>query len=89
MMRFIMLSIDLPSNIDKRLKDVVQKSYNGNLPYAIVTFLKLQEKYGWKKQLLEDVESIRSEVLSKGGISSKEIDNAINQYRENIGEVNA
>ena len=84
-----MLSIDLPSDIEKHLKSVVQKSYHGNLPYAIVSFLKLHEKYGWKEQLLEDVESIRSEVRNKGGISSKEIDNAITRYREKIGKINA
>jgi hypothetical protein len=84
-----MLSIDLPSNIEKHLKDLVQKSYHGNLPYAIVSFLKLHEKYGWKEQLLEDVESVRSEVRAKGGISSKEIDDAIKRYRKSIGTVDA
>ncbi len=84
-----MLSIDLPSDIEKHLKEVVQRSYHGNLPYAIVSFLKLHEKYGWKEQLLEDVESIRSEVRSKGGISSKEIDDAIKRYRKNIGKIDA
>jgi len=84
-----MLSIDLPSDIEKRLKSVVQKSYHGDLPFAIASFLKLHEKYGWKEQLLEDVESIRSEVRSKGGINSKEIDNAIKRYRKSIGNVDA
>ena len=83
-----MLSIDLPSDIEKRFKSVVQKSYHGNLPYAIVSFLKLHEKYGWKEQLLEDVESIRSEVRKQGGIRSKEIDNAIKRYRKNMGNIN-
>jgi hypothetical protein len=64
-----MLSIDLPSDTEKRLKDVVQNSYDGNLPFAITTFLKLHEKYGWKEQFLEDVASIRSEVHKKGDAS--------------------
>ena len=77
-----MLSIDLPMDIEKSLKDVVQNSYHGNLSFAIATFLKLHEKYGWKEQLLEDVASIRSEVRKKGGISSAEIENAINRSSE-------
>jgi len=84
-----MLSIDLPSDIEKRLKDVVQNSYHGNSPFAIATFLKMHDKYGWKEQLLEDVTSIRSEVRKKGGISSNEIDNAIKRYRKNIGKIDA
>ena len=84
-----MLSIDLPSDIEKILNNVVQDSYNGNLQYAIISFLKLHEKYGWKEQLLHDVESIRSEVRRKGGIKSKEIDDAIRKYRNSIGISNA
>jgi len=84
-----MLSLDLPSDIEKRLNSVVQKSYHGNLPYAIASFLKLHEKYGWKEQLLEDVSSIRKEVRKRGGIRSKEIDNAIKRYRITIGEIDA
>ncbi|MDZ7341981.1 MAG: hypothetical protein ONB27_11550 [candidate division KSB1 bacterium] len=84
-----MLSIDLPSDIEKRLKSVVQKSYRGDLPLAIVSFLKLHEKYGWKEQLLEDVSSIRKEVRKRGGIRSKEIDDAIKRYRKSIGEIDA
>ena len=84
-----MLSIDLPADIEKHLRDVVQDSYNGNLQAAISSFLKLHEKYGWKEQLLEDVESIRSEVRRKGGIRLKEIDNAIKRYRKNMGKIDA
>jgi len=47
-----MLSIELPADIEKRLKSVIQKSYRGDLPFAIVSLLKLHEKYGWKEQLL-------------------------------------
>ena len=84
-----MLSIELPSDIERKLNNVVQDSYDGNLQYAIISFLKLHEKYGWKEQLLHDVESIRSEVRRKGGIKSKEIDDAIKKYRNNIGISNA
>lgn len=84
-----MLSIELPSDIEKRLKSVVQKSYRGDLPFAIVSFLKLHEKYGWKEQLLEDVSSIRKEVRKRGGIRSKEIDDAIKRYRKTVGETDA
>lgn len=84
-----MLSIDLPLDIEKHLKDVVKESYDGNLQFAIVSFLKLHEKYGWKEQLLEDVKSIRSEVHRKGGIRAKEIENAIKRYRQNLGKIDA
>lgn len=84
-----MLSIELPSDIEKRLKSVVQKSYRGDLPFAIASFLKLHEKYGWKEQLLEDVSSIRKAVRKKGGIRSKEIDAAIKRYRTTTGESDA
>jgi hypothetical protein len=77
-----MLSIELPTDVEHHLKEVVQKSYNGNLQVAITSFLRLHEKYGWKEQLREDVESIRSEVRQKGGISSKTIDEAITRYRK-------
>lgn len=78
-----MLSINLPEDIEKHLGDVVQDSYNGNLQSAISSFLKLHEKYRWKEQLLEDVESIRSEVRKNGGIRSKEISNAIKIHKKN------
>jgi len=84
-----MLAIDLPTDVEQHLKEVVQKSYNGNLQIAITSFLRLHEKYGWKEQFLEDVESIRSEVHRKGGISSKAIDEAITRYRKQRETSNA
>ena len=57
-----MLSISLPVKIEKRLMNVVQESYNGDMQVAITFFLKLHEKYGWKEQLLEDVRAIRAEA---------------------------
>ncbi|MBC8183632.1 hypothetical protein H8E88_21275 [candidate division KSB1 bacterium] len=49
-----MLSINLSSDVEKHLIEVVQDNYNGNLQEAIKSFLKLQAKYGWKEQLLQD-----------------------------------
>ena len=83
-----MLSIDLPTDIERNFKNVVQDYYNGNLQAAISSFLKLHKKYGWKEQLIEDVESIRSEVRKKGGITDKAINDAIGQYRSSIGNSN-
>ncbi len=79
-----MISIDLPTPLEKHFWEIVQDGYDGDLQAAIRAFLKLHEKYGWKEQLLEDVESIRSEVSRKGGIKSKTIDDAIKRYRKNI-----
>lgn len=78
-----MLAIELPADIEKNFMEVVQSSYNGNLQAAITSLLKLHEKYRWKEQLTEDVESIRAEVSQKGGIRSKDIEKAIKNYREN------
>lgn len=79
-----MLSIDLPKDIEKDFVDVVQNSYSGNVKLAITSLLKLHEKYRWKDQLSEDVESIRSEIRRKGGIHSKDIDQAVKRYRQKI-----
>jgi flavodoxin len=83
-----MLSINLRADIENRFINVVQENYNGNLQNAIASFLKLQEKYGWKEQLFEDVTTIRAEVRRKGGISSAAIDEAIKKYRNHQGESN-
>ncbi|MEW6607532.1 MAG: hypothetical protein AB1414_08775 [bacterium] len=50
---------------------------------------KLYKKYGWKEQLREDINSVRAEVLRKGGIEAEVIDNAIKRYRATIGESGA
>ena len=76
-----MLSLELPTDIEQHLKEVVQKSYHGNVQVAITSFLRLHEKYGWKEQFREDVEAIRAEVRRQGGVSSKTIDDAIIRYR--------
>ena len=80
-----MLSVELPKRVEKKLWNVVQSSYQGDMKVAILAFLKLHEKYGWKEQLLEDVQSIRTEVRRKGGIKAKTIDDAIKRYRKSVG----
>jgi len=84
-----MLSLNLQADIENRFINVVQKNYNGNWQNAITSFLKLQEKYGWKEQLLEDVTSIQTEVRRKGGIAESAIDEAIKKYRNHQGGLNA
>jgi hypothetical protein len=79
-----MISIELPTPLEKHFWEIVRDDYDGDLQAAITAFLKLHKKYGWKEQLLEDVESIRSEVKRKGGIKAKTIDDAIKRYRKNI-----
>jgi hypothetical protein len=77
-----MLSIKLPSEIEQQFREVVKKSYHGDIQVAITTFLKLHEKYGWKEQLREDVEAIRTEVRQQGGITQETIEDAITTYRK-------
>jgi len=80
-----MVSIKLPSRVEEHLKEVIQKSYNGDLELAMTAFLRLHDKYGWKEQLRADVEAVRSEVRRRGGISSAKIDNAIQRHRLRAG----
>lgn len=84
-----MLSIELPTDIEKHFVDMIKRSYNGNLKSAIISLMKMHEKYGWKEQLAEDVNSIRKEVRRKGGIHSKVIESAIKKYRKNNSRSNA
>jgi hypothetical protein len=84
-----MLSLNLQADIENSFRNVVQEKYNGNWQNAITSFLKLQEKYGWKEQLLEDITSIRTEVRRNGGIAEAEIDEAIKKYRNHQGDLNA
>jgi hypothetical protein len=83
--RLTMLSVELPKPIEKQLWNVVQSSYQGDLRIAILAFLQLHEKYGWKEQLLKDVQSIRTEIRRKGGIKTKAIDDAVKKYRRDMG----
>lgn len=83
-----MLSVELPKTVEKQFWNVVQSSYQGNMKIAILAFLELHEKYGWKEQLLKDVQSIRSEACRKGGINAKTIDAAVKKYRKTMGASN-
>jgi hypothetical protein len=80
----MMISIDLPATLEKRFWNVVRESYDGDLQAAMKAFLKLHEKYGWKEQLREDVESLRAEMRRRGGIKEKTIEDAVQKYRRNL-----
>jgi len=83
-----MISIDLSKKIEQHFRNMVRESYNDNLELAIISLLKLHQKYAWKEQLLEDVASIRSEVRSQGGITEQEINRAVRKYRMIAGKSN-
>ncbi len=80
-----MIAIELSKPLEKHLRNVIQENYQGNVQVAIKVFLQLHEKYGWKEQLLADVNSVRSEVRRRGGIKQKTIDAAIKKYRKRAG----
>lgn len=77
-----MLSIDLPNDIEQRLANLVKVNYYDNWSVAFTNFLKLQEQYGWKTQLLDDVTAIRSEIQQAGGITEPTIEATIQHYRQ-------
>jgi hypothetical protein len=79
-----MLSIDLPPSLQRQLNLVIQDSYHGDVQAAMSAFLVLHEKYGWKEQLYQDVSAIRTEVQRCGGISEKEVNDAILRYRAEL-----
>jgi len=81
-----MLSINVPTDIENRFKNIVQESYRGNFQIAFMSLLKLHEKYAWKEQFVEDVKSIRAEVHRNGGANAKTIDVAIHKYRNCLGD---
>ena len=80
-----MLSIQLPNELENKLKKVVLENYQGDLQAAIQSFLYLHTKYGWKEQLQEDVQSIRHEIKRSGGIPAKKIDEVIKSIRRRSG----
>jgi len=80
-----MIALNLPSSLEKHFREVVRESYDGNLQAAIAAFLKLHDKYGWKEQLRQDVQTVRTEVRRRGGIKAKAIDSAIQKYRHSLG----
>ena len=65
----------------------MRDDYNGDLQAEITSFLKLHEKFAWKKQLREDIESIRSEVRLKGAVKAETINETIKKYRKNVDGV--
>ena len=77
-----MLSLELSNDVEQHFREVVQKSYQGNIQVAITSLLRLHDKYAWKEQFREDVETIRTEIRKKGGIDSQTIDNAVARYRK-------
>ncbi|MCP4104670.1 MAG: hypothetical protein GY749_03900 [Desulfobacteraceae bacterium] len=79
-----MISIELTPDIEKQFAEIVYNNYDGDVQRTITALLKLHKKYGWKEQLVQDVESVRAEVRKKGGIRAESIDNAIKKYRKSI-----
>lgn len=77
-----MITIELPTDVERHLNEVVKKSYHGDLLTAMTSFLRLYEKYGWKEQLRQDVNAIRGEVRRQGGVSEEAIDDAVIRYRK-------
>jgi len=76
-----MITLDLPEDLEKHFWHVVLDNYHGDLQAAVIAFLQLHEKYGWKEQFARDVEAIREEVRRKGGIKEKDIEDAVRKYR--------
>ncbi|MBF0102580.1 MAG: hypothetical protein HQK77_16895 [Desulfobacterales bacterium] len=81
-----MLAVNLSKHLEKQFFSIVQDNYEGDYESAIIDFIKLHKKYGWKEQLLKDVKSVRSEIKKQGGINQKKIDTAIKNYRSQICE---
>jgi len=77
-----MITLDLPEVLEQHFWDVVRHSYHGDLQAAMVAFLELHEKYGWKEQFVRDVKSIREEVHRKGDIKEKDIEDAIKNIED-------
>lgn len=76
-----MLALKLPKDVEQHFQEVVRTQYHGDVEEAMISLLRLYERYGWQEQLREDVESIRAEVRRCGGTSEAAIDDAIAAYR--------
>lgn len=76
-----MLALELPKEVEQHFQEVVRTQYHGDVQEAMISLLRLYDRYGWKEQFREDVESIRVEVRRHGGISEDAIDDAIAAYR--------
>ena len=77
----MMVSLRLPAETERRFQEVVQKDYSGDVAVAVAALLELHDKYGWKEQLLQDVESVRAEVRRQGGVTADGIGKAVKAYR--------
>ena len=77
-----MLNVNLPESLERRLRAVIDENYDGDIRLAITTLLALHEKYGWKEQLLKDVESVRKEERRKGGSTAQRVNEAVQRYRQ-------
>ena len=77
-----MLALELPKEIEQHFHEVVETRYHGDAQKAMMSLLRLYDRYGWKEQLRDDVESVRAEVHHQGGISEDVIDDAIARYRK-------
>ena len=76
-----MLALELPKEVEQHFQEVVRTHYHGDVQEAMISLLRLYDRYGWKEQFREDVESIRAEVRRHGGVSEDAIDEAIATYR--------
>jgi hypothetical protein len=77
-----MITLDLPETLEKHFWNIVRDSYHGDLQAAVIAFLKLHEKYGWKEQFVQDIRSVREEVHRTGGINERAIAEGVKRYRE-------
>ncbi len=77
-----MIEINLPTSVEKHFWQIVLDDYSGDVLAAMEVLLRLYDQHGWKERLHDDVESIRSEVRRKGGVSSNDINSAIEKYRK-------
>jgi len=77
-----MIILDLPETLEQHFWHIVQDHYNGDLQAAMMAFLKLHDKYGWKEQFIKDIKSVREEVCRRGGIKEQVIEESIQIYRE-------
>ena len=84
-----MITLDLPEPLEKHFWDIVRANYHGDLQAAMVAFLELHEKYGWKEQFVRDVESIREEVHRKGSIGDSDIKGSVKRYRNTLEKLEA
>ena len=81
-----MISLNLPSSLEQHFWGIVQDKYDGDPKAAMKALLSLHDKYGWKGQLARDVQSVRSEVRSQGGITAEKIEDAVVRYRKGLDE---